>query len=63
MGKELGALLDELLGALIPVVVSCMVIYLVFWVFKSGSYFFFYEDMVQDTIREMVKPQYLMAPK
>ena len=30
-----------------------------YWLVKTGSYFFFYEIMVQDTIREMVRPEYL----
>jgi len=30
-----------------------------FWLAKNGSYFFFYEDMVKETIQELVKPEYL----
>ena len=37
----------------------CLTIYGCYWVVKTGSYFFFYEDMVQETITEMVKPESL----
>jgi len=40
---------------IIGTVVTIAVIYALYWIAKNGSYFFFYEDMVQDTIREMVK--------
>jgi hypothetical protein len=36
---------------------ACM--YGSYWVVKTLSYSFFYESMVQDTIRELVKPEYL----
>lgn len=35
------------------------VIYGMYWIFKTVSYELFYESMVKDTIREMVKPEYL----
>lgn len=35
------------------------IIYGCYWVAKTVSYSFFYEDMVQHTIVEMVKPEYL----
>ena len=34
-------------------------IYGCYWVAKTMSYAFFYESMVQDTVRELVKPEYL----
>jgi hypothetical protein len=34
-------------------------IYGAFWVAKHGSYWLFYEDMVQENIRELVKPEAL----
>lgn len=34
-------------------------LYGAYWVAKNVSYALFYEDMVQETIREMVKPEYL----
>jgi len=39
--------------------VICFFIYGGYWVTKHVSYAIFYEDMVQDTIKEMVKPEYL----
>ena len=43
------------LAPLLGVVAICFLIYGMYWIVKTGSYWFFYEDMVQDTIREMVK--------
>jgi hypothetical protein len=37
----------------------CLNIYGCYWVAKTGSYFFFYEGMVKETIQEMVKPEAL----
>ena len=42
------------------VIFAMAFIYASYWLAKNGSYFFFYEDMVQATIREMVKPEYLL---
>jgi len=41
------------------IVAACFFIYGCYWLVKTGSYFFFYESMVQETITEMVKPEYL----
>ncbi len=30
-----------------------------YWIAKTVSYSFFYESMVEQTVREMVKPEYL----
>lgn len=38
-------------------------VFSMFWITKTGSYWLFYEDMVQDTIKEMVKPEYLIHLK
>jgi hypothetical protein len=37
----------------------CLITYGMYWLFKTISYEIFYESMVQETIREMVKPEYL----
>ncbi len=37
----------------------CGIIYGCYWITKTVSYSFFYEDMVQRTVVEMVKPEYL----
>jgi hypothetical protein len=39
---------------------TCLLLYGTYWVVKHVSYFFFYEDMVKETIRELVKPEYLI---
>lgn len=41
-------------------VIACLFTYGVYWVLKYGSYVFFYQAMVQETIREMVKPEFLI---
>ena len=41
------------------VILFCVVIYGMYWVFKTVSYSIFYESMVEQTIIEMVKPEYL----
>ena len=35
------------------------IVYGCYWLTKTVSYSFFYEDMVQRTVVEMVKPEYL----
>lgn len=37
----------------------CAVTYGMYWVFKTVSYEIFYEDMVIETIKEQVKPEYI----
>ena len=37
----------------------CFVIYGFYWIGKHGSYVLFYEGMVQETVKEMVKSEYL----
>lgn len=44
------------IGALM---VSALLIYGLYWVAKHGSYWLWYEDMVEETIIEMVKPEAL----
>lgn len=50
-----GKLLRKVILVVLAVAAICAFIYLMYWLGKSGSYFLFYEDMVQETIREMVK--------
>ena len=47
------------IGYAVVVLLFCAVIYGVYWVAKSVSYEIFYEDMVQDTVCEMVTAEYL----
>jgi len=44
-------------------IISIAVIYGMYWVTKTVSYKVFYQSMVQDTVRQMVKPEYLMGDK
>ena len=37
----------------------CIFTYGCYWLAKTGSYSFFYEDMVIKTITQTVKPEYL----
>lgn len=48
-----------MLAVAMPAILWLLAIYAMYWFFKTGSYWFFYEDMVMDTIREMVKPEHL----
>ena len=37
----------------------CAIIYSAYWIAKTVSYQIFYKDMVEQTVRNMVKPEYL----
>ena len=41
------------------IIIFCFFIYGCYWIVKTVSYKIFYEDMVKDTIVEMIKPEYL----
>jgi hypothetical protein len=43
------------LHILLGTVLSLGILYGVYWVFKSCSYWLFYESMVKQTVTEMVK--------
>jgi len=45
--------------SIIGTLIFCVFLYGTYWVAKNVSYAIFYEDMVQQTITEMVKPEYL----
>lgn len=47
------------IATVIAVFVVCATIYGFFWVAKRVSYAMFYESFVQDTVRQMVKPEAL----
>jgi len=51
--------MKDVLIFVLGIILTCAVIYGLYWIAKTGSYFFFYEAMVQETIREIVKPEYL----
>jgi len=41
------------------ILVVCIFIYGGYWIVKHGSYWLWYEDMVEETIEERVKPECL----
>ena len=45
------------IGAILLV---CGLMYGSYWIAKTVSYTIFYESMVEQTVREMVKPEYLI---
>ncbi len=51
--------MKNIILGIVGVVAIVFTIWGMYWLVKTGSYFFFYESMVEDTIREMVKPEYL----
>jgi hypothetical protein len=56
-------LYQRVILAILAFVAFCFIIYGLYWLVKTLSYFFFYEDMVQKTIIEMVKPEALKLIK
>ena len=46
---------ERLLIFILGFVIGCVVIYGCYWFFKVFSYWLFYEDMVKQTINEVVK--------
>jgi len=45
------------------VIVICLVSWGMFVLTKNFSYWIFYEDMVKETVRQLVKPEYLLLLK
>ena len=45
------------------IILILLIIWGCYWAIKSFSYWLFYEDMVKETIRELVKPEYLLLLK
>ncbi len=44
---------------IIGLAITVGIIWGCYWVAKTVSYNLFYENMVQETVRDMVKPEYL----
>jgi hypothetical protein len=53
--------IGQICAFILYLVVVCLVIYGVYWIAKTCSYSIFYEDMVIQTIKEVVKPEYLLV--
>lgn len=43
------------------ILIVLVIIYCVYWVFKTVSYTVFYESMVEDTVCEMLKIEHMKA--
>lgn len=56
-------LYQRVILAIILFIIFCFGIWGLYWLVKTLSYYFFYEDMVQRTIREMVRPEALRLIK
>ena len=41
--------------SIVGIIVILIIIYFCYWIFKTVSYKLFYEDMVEETITEMIK--------
>lgn len=53
----------KVFGVLLYILFVCLMLWGMYWVAKTFSYWVFYEDMVKETIKQMVKPEYLMLLK
>lgn len=42
------------------IILAISVVYGCYWIGKTVSYTIFYESMVEQTVREMVKPEFLI---
>lgn len=49
----------KITSSIVGIVLTFALIYFTYWVAKHGSYWLWYEDMVKQTITEMVKPEAL----
>jgi len=52
--------MNNVMASIMAIIISCLIAYCMYWVFKTLSYAFFYQDMVIETIKEIVKPEYLI---
>lgn len=50
--------MSEIIKVILVLFLGAVLIYGGYWVAKNVSYWFFYEDMVIQTIKETVKPEY-----
>ena len=51
--------MKDIMFGLIGLILALSIIYGIYWIAKTVSYEIFYKDMVQETIQEMVKEEYL----
>jgi hypothetical protein len=55
--------MSHLIKIVSGITIFLLVMFGMFWLFKIGSYWLLYEDMVKETIKEIVKPEYLILLK
>lgn len=46
---------------IVGILAFCLFIWGMYWITKTFSYWFFYEDMVRETVREMIDKRYLIG--
>ena len=51
--------IENIIIGISAALIICGVIYGAYWLAKTVSYQVFYKDMVEHTVKEMVKPEYL----
>ncbi len=51
--------MKDILWFVIGFAAFLLVAFGLYWLIKNVSYWIFYEDMVRETITQMVKPEYL----
>lgn len=44
------------------IIVTYLIIWGMYWLTKTFTYWLFYEDMVKETIKELVNQKYLLTP-
>ena len=52
--------MKDILKSFVGLAIMLAILYGVYWVGKNVSYAVFYEDMVLETIKQTVKPEYLI---
>lgn len=52
----------EIISMALVVVIVCAIVYGAWWLGRQVSYSFMYDDLVKQTICEMVKPEHLKNP-
>ena len=51
--------MKSIASPIVGLILTCSLIYAMYWVTKNVSYWIFYEDLVTNTIQQMVKPEAL----
>ena len=51
--------MKNIIAPIFGIIIFCVVLYGIYWIAKTVSYQVFYEGMVIETVKDMVKPEYL----